>query len=1092
MHFIKMILKFVLIVVLRMLVSAQDLDDVTFSGIVMDERGNVIEKAKVTVIHTSTGTERAVSSDKNGQYRIIEIAPGIYNVIVGAAGFREVKREAILTVSGQNIQLDFALYPLGIAEEQTIVDSSNEFLVDTKRTMVGRTITKEELESLPVSSRASLDLVLTLGGVTEEPLSTRDLAEDKGEIYRNTPEEAGIFSLSGGPAYSNNLTIDGFDNNDDRSAVERFQPSMEAIEEVQVITNQFSSEYGRASGGRVNLRTRGGSNEFKGRIFYFFRDESLNANTQRNNSLNLKRVPFQEHNPGFTLSGPIKLPFGLLNFGELKNRTFFSFTYEYNTVLDNAVINTMVPVKTNPAFPLPKPTSVPIPNVEVGLYTSVINTPLRNHTYVGRIDHVFNNMHNGTVSYQAGRYKNLRQFSGGSQLAEGLKGRKRNTDAINYTDNYVFNPYLVNQFRVQFSRLDPKFKAEGDGPVIVITVPEVDGKGTDSLVAGASTLGATDRREDRLHLQNSFSVLRGNHSFKFGGEAHLVQSTFIDLEDVSGTYNFTNVEDFLANTPSRFRQRFQTRSTQRNKYLGVFAHDEWQIKSNLTLSYGIRYEDESIIEDRNNWAPRVAIAFDPFNSKKSVIRAGAGLFYNRVLLRTVDDFSLGKGKLLFDTNALINPDTGKALTPAERRAFITNNLRFPQTLNADSNLVKQYGMGETNFLRKLDPHLRIPESYQFNVGFEREFGRATIIEVNYTHNRGIHLWREVNINAPILPKGHKDFTRYLLSRDFPNFRDQNNVRPLYNTQRAGDWVRFVDYPVNSDAISRISENGSFITLVNLNSLRSPTAIEIAQAALNDLRMKPVFGQIEQISSIGNSFYHGLSIEMRQRFVSNSKGLGWSYRAAYTLSKLIDDGSVNTSSALIPGDFRRERARSLTDRRHRFSLAGTFDLPHQLWQIRLSTIMRLASGAPFNISIGGMDRNLDDVGTDRPNYSGDIKDLRWRRPGKPIDGNVINAFSLPTIGQVGNLPRNVGTGPGLFLMDLNITREFHLGEMIRIRPVVEIDNVLNKTVYSFGAEYVNFSALESSANSRQVFLNSFLVPNRTLRPRTFRLGIRFDF
>src|SRR5260370_11888114 len=110
-----------------------------------------------------------------------------------------------------------------------------------------------------------------------------------------SPEEAGIFALAGAPAYSNNITMDGLDNNDDRAALERFQPSIEAVEEVQIITNQFSAEYGRASGGRINLRTRAGSKDFHGRGFYFFRDEALNANTIRNNSLAASPPPLPEH-----------------------------------------------------------------------------------------------------------------------------------------------------------------------------------------------------------------------------------------------------------------------------------------------------------------------------------------------------------------------------------------------------------------------------------------------------------------------------------------------------------------------------------------------------------------------------------------------------------------------------------------------------------------------------------------------------------------------------------------------------------------------------------------------------------------------------
>jgi hypothetical protein len=223
-------------------------------------------------------------------------------------------------------------------------------------------------------------------------------------------------------------------------------------------------------------------------------------------------------------------------------------------------------------------------------------------------------------------------------------------------------------------------------------------------------------------------------------------------------------------------------------------------------------------------------------------------------------------------------------------------------------------------------------------------------------------------------------------------------------------------------------------------------------------------------------------------------LAFSFRSAYTLSHLIDDGIVNTSDALTPGDFRHERARSLLDRRHRFALSGTLDLPRYLGRLRLASIWRLTSGAPFNISIGGADRNLDDVGNDRPSFSGDLKSLHWRRPGSPLEPTVVDSFALPTIGQFGNLPRNAGTGPGQFALDLSVARDFVMSERVRLHAVMEFDNVLNKTVYSFGSEFINFNSFNPNASSeqRQAFLNSFLVATRTQRPRQIRLGLRIDF
>ena len=197
---------------------------------------------------------------------------------------------------------------------------------------------------MPILTRSPLDLIFTLPGVAEEPLSTRDLAEDR-KGGATTPEEAGTFSLSGGAAYSNNITIDGLDNNDDRAARERFTPSIEAIDEVQIIRNQFAAEYGRASGGRMNLRTRGGSKNFHGRAYYFFRDEAMNANTFRNNLNGVKRLPVAGTRPWLHAQWPGHHPQDL----QRSKRTLFFFcAYEYDTLLDSTVIDTLVPVQQKP------------------------------------------------------------------------------------------------------------------------------------------------------------------------------------------------------------------------------------------------------------------------------------------------------------------------------------------------------------------------------------------------------------------------------------------------------------------------------------------------------------------------------------------------------------------------------------------------------------------------------------------------------------------------------------------------------------------------------------------------------------------------
>jgi hypothetical protein len=551
-----------------------------------------------------------------------------------------------------------------------------------------------------------------------------------------------------------------------------------------------------------------------------------------------------------------------------------------------------------------------------------------------------------------------------------------------------------------------------------------------------------------VQVQDVLSLVNGNHSLKFGADFHHVRSTFIDLADLSGTFNFASAGDFLSGVPSRFRQNFQSSSTQKNFYTGLFVQDEWQVRPKLLLSYGVRYEYETILRDANNFGPRFSVAYSLLDSGKLVLRFGSGIFFNRPLLRTIDDFTLGQQQLFFDTNQLRDPLTGKLMTVAQRRAFIAANLHFPQTLNVDSALIREFGVKNTDFSRRLDPRLRIPESYQVNAGVERDLGRGYSVEANCSFTRGIHLWREFNANAPVLPTGYRNFTEFLASRDFANFiSPATATRPLYNAATAGELVRFVYGNSDSNTVVRSIEFGVPVSVMNLNTRSSTTMLDVALAAINHLRPDPTRGELEQLISAGNSFYRGMTLELRKRFDSR-----FAFRAGYTLSSLIDDGVVNTSDALVPGDFRAERARSLIDRRHRFVFSGTFDL--RVFQ--LSPVWRIASGAPFNISLGGVDRNLDDVSNDRPNYAGDL------------------GFSVPPIGQVGNLPRNAGRGPGLFVFDLNVTREIRLKRLV-LRPSVEFDNVLNKTVFSFGSE----------------FIDSSMVPKRTMRPREIRVGLKIS-
>lgn len=1082
---------------------AQDLDDVTISGKVADTNGAAIVGATVTATQIEKNIERTVVTDDDGRYRIVDLQPGTYKVKTTSQGFGAKEQIDLVTIAGQNVQLDFSLAPAGVQAEQTVTIGGDDApVVDTTRTVVGGTVTEREIEELPNNTRNPLDLVFTLGGVTEEALSTRDLANDRGgrgiTAPGTTPEEAGIFALSGGAAYSNNITIDGLDNNDDRTAGFRFQPSIEAVNEVQVITNQFSAEYGRASGGRVNLRTRSGSNKFRGRAFYFFRDESLNANTWNNNRRGISIPPFQNHDPGITFGGPI-----------VKDKLFFFSAYEYDNIKEDTIIDAWVPISSNSRFTLPAPTNpgtvVTIgtaPNaVQVAPYIAPFDTPFKKHIFTTRIDWHLNTRHNLTFSYQLGRSNDLRQFSGTNRLADALIGRIRDTDGFNATHNWILSAKAVNQFRFQYSTLRPFISSsEPQAPVILVTFTP-PGESSTTQIFGSSTSGSSDRKENRFQFQDTVSYVAGSHTLRVGGDFQRVNSTFIDRFDVTGTYRFSNFSFFSQNSVTSLQQAFNSDSKVRNTYYGVFVQDDWRARSNVTVSYGLRYEKESVVDDNNNFGPRASVAWNPFKGEKTVLRAGAGIFYNRVLLRTIDDFTAGAQEYYFDSRNL----TAAQITAA--RPFLSSLFPNPRPLTLDT-LIPIDAAGNTRTVRDLaisgqafrsiEPGIKIPESYQFNVGFEREIFKGIVFETNLTYNKTANLWREYNPNAPVLPantpdrdaNGQINFTDYLLG-----------VTTGPNRFVLGSQADTQGTTVNGGTAACTAT--TTLCIVNLNtrnitdcggSVNSATCR--ALTTLDPLR--PFFGQgiisqLERVASIGNSQYRGATFEIRNRYRKFGHGFAGSMRFVYTLSKLEDDGIVNTSEATIPGNFQREWARSLLDRRHRFAFSGTFDMPNWLGGLRLSPVFRFGSSAPFNLGNGGEDRNLDDISNDRPNFTGDIDDIVWRQFGTAFPADLANQFSLAPIGSPGNLPRNAGKGPKLYIFDLNVSREFKFSERFRLRPTMEFNNILNMTVFSFGSNFIDFNLLNSTnpvtvANAQA----GFLAPTRTVRPRQIRVGLRFDF
>ncbi len=1135
-HFISRIFVCAAIVfAISLAASAQDLDTVTITGKITDSNGLAVVGASVVATRSETSENRTVTTDPDGRYTLANLKPGTYKIKATASGFGVMETTEIKTISAQTVDQDFKLSPAGVKAESVVnVTDQDGPVIDTSRITVGGTLTEREIEEIPNNARNALDLVLTLGGTSEEQLSTNGLAEDRGQNPSNAPLEQGNFSISGGTAYSNNITIDGLDNNDDRSSRDRFQPSLEGIAEVQVIANQFSAEYGRASGGRVNIRTRSGSNQLRGRAFMFFRDDSLNANSWYNNSRAIPRPALQERNPGFTLSGPVVLPW----IYDGHHKTFFAVAYENDVLDDTTLIDAYLPVVPNPVYALPAPTGSqqycdvsgsPAPPCPAGVgaiqgYSKLYSTPSVSNVLTARIDTQLFKNNNFTFGLQFGR-KNNRRTSGSSvtRLENAFQAKNSDTEAFNFTDNHVFGATTINQFRSQWSKYKPSFQAVNPFDPVVIVGYREPSQSLRSLVMGNSTTSSGSnfpdtRDETRWQFQDSVTHIRGVHTFMMGFDIQNVVSKVVGLGDATGTFNFGSAFDFSRNFINRYRQVFGTGQAVTNRYYGFFFNDQFKPSPHVTMSAGVRYEKETAVNDSNNFGPRFGVSWDPFKTGRGVIRFGAGIFYNRVLLRTVgESIQNALGNLAsFDSNAI-----GTAGSDTRQLAIeAAINTRFPGSFATLSDLkstilaacltvpvaqrlapcsdslgITVNGLSPAGTpLRTVEKDLRIPESYQFNVGFERELWKGWVFEANYTWNKTVHLWRDSNSNAPVVPAGYSDFTAYL----------QANPYTLVNTNGTIRTYSFVLGPNNdTSGVGSCSFTTTNTCVVNLNSTNTgstaPAAaspgnnnnatgnpIGIALAAVGRFRPDQTTSETSLIGSRGNAFYQGLILELRSRFRKLGHGFGASYRFAYTLSKTMDDGLNNTANAEIDGDFSREWARNLQDRRHRIAFAGTFDMPWWLGRLRFSPLFRYGSSAPLNLGDGGSDRNLDDLSTDRLNFSGNLNDIKFREPGTPIPTALLAQFTLQPIGsRGGNLPRNAGTGPSFYTFDLSVTREWRFREHLRLRPVVEFGNILNAAVFSYGAAFMDFGTTAAAQSA-------FLVPTRTYRQRDVRVGLRFDF
>ncbi len=671
----------------------------TLEGTVSDTTGGRMPGVEMNLRQTETNQIRTVTSDDEGFFRATNLPVGTYEVRAEHAGFAFYQHTGVLLAVGATIHLDIVLPAASVTAQVTV--SAQPPPIDPTQTSVTSTVDRERVEELPVRSRNALDFVLLAPGVTSSP-------QLGGTTSHAALADSG-FTFGGLRPRSNNVSIDGLDNNDEFTGSNRTELSPEIVQEYQVVNNGLSAEYGGASGGSINVLTRTGSNVLHGDAFIFIQDASLNARDPFETGSG--KPDFRRYRAGSSTGGPI-----------VKNRTFFyaAFEQEHNRGQSGSDIDPGVASSINSFL-----ASGAFPRLATRQITTDFFPLARAETEAsGKLNHQINSQNSLMVRYA---FTNNREASDAFNMA-GLE------DASARGSSFAADHALVGSLVSVFGSEgvgDLRFQLATRRAVLRTNDTVGPGFGIDGLVDfGRPYAGNSRRREN--HYQGSYAYLRtkGRHLWKAGGTVNRVGLRATVLDGFGGLYLFGSLADFFAGRPDSYRQAFGDPSTSYavTSY-GAFVQDHWSVLPSLTLDLGLRYDFERLPagfnEDTNNLSPRVGLAYSP--RPRWVLRAGYGIFYDRYVLANLNRAIEENGLRAFEQ--VVNGNQAASLFQAAGGG----SLAAPTTAIPPS-------------IFRPDPRLATPYSQQASLGAEYLLACNLTASVNYLFVRGVKLSRTRNIN----------------------------------------------------------------------------------------------------------------------------------------------------------------------------------------------------------------------------------------------------------------------------------------------------------------------------------------------------------
>jgi hypothetical protein len=703
------------------------------NGTVFDEGRAVLPGATVTVTHEGTGLVRTATTGDQGRYTIPTLTPGTYTITVELSGFQTTKRTGVALAVGQEMTLDLVLGVAAIEEQVTVTGEAPVVEVTTSR--VGTNVSTREIDNLPSQGRNQLSLMQLVPGLTPS------LAPGS--------FEGGQFNANGRETGSNMFMVDGVYNNDDRlggSQGTQARVPLDVMSEFQVLTHQYTAEFGGSSGVVVNAVTRSGTNTIRGRGYYYLQDDKLNSTDYFLKQQGEENPDSGSQSWGGNVGGPI-----------VRNKAFWFASLERNMV-DNAVSLVYPPE----AAPLAQSYSD----------TSTIrawNTFLRGDVQVSSNNHL------------SVRWIKESAVTVGEDWEDELSTpdhvdleNDAGDQAFNVSWTTVIGGNATNEMKVGHVREDllhgNRQYFDEDFNFIELNGRDQFDIGSDNVHPdfGAGPLALHGSAKVRSYtFDNAFTLVKsgwgGNHTFKagFGWSRNGANPAIVGNND-NGTFEFLHNLPFNSADPFTYPSIFSIRLgqiyfDQKDYRTNVYVQDKWQVNRALTLNVGVRYDYQDITpQTKDAVAPRLGFAYTPGGDSKTVIRGGVGKFYEYQLIGILSDLvqrAVISPAFIYETDEDEGPLDGEipsevCLQPGGSGGLATISPACRAVLNNVRNQVAQGGFINTEPV--VDGDRRLGYLWSFSLGVQRELMPNLGLTVDYVGNRGRDQTGLIDINEPRL------------------------------------------------------------------------------------------------------------------------------------------------------------------------------------------------------------------------------------------------------------------------------------------------------------------------------------------------------